>query len=147
MSVTPEQPPEKKLRDPEGNEVTIGGRTVAEQQAGIAEVRALWARRGNRETWKDTARADIDAVPGGAWEFIDLYTPFPVPGSQEGSGSQWPEGALSLGLLAQRIAILRVEAARNAVRSIRIARVLQVLLAMLEADIVSDDAVTPPPDR
>lgn len=157
-----DQPPLFKLLDPDGNEVAIGGKTVAEQQAGIAAVQAKWADRLARAEFVDSQR-DVDTVKEWAWEWVDDYTPFPVPGSQ-GGPSLWPQYTADVNtgnpvqdaltnlnrhaaVLAARIELLRVQQTRDEVRWIKVARAFEVLFAVVRRSYVADSTLTPPPDR
>lgn len=134
------------LIDPDGNEVRVGGATVAEQDANVAALEASWAERKGRARFVSDIQAAIDAIKTTSWDFIDKYSPIPVEGSQD-PGTEWPTGTLNLALLLQMVQILRIEATRTAVHKIKIARALEVILYALERLIERNPDITPPPDR
>jgi hypothetical protein len=113
------------------------------QEVLAAALLAAQAGDTTREEFAALIDDTIGAIKASSWDFIDAYSPVPVPGSQD-PGLEWPEGALSLGLLAQRIAVLRLEATRTAIQKIKIAN----LLAVLRRVVLERDATwTPPADR
>jgi hypothetical protein len=117
-----------------------------------AALTAATTQRQGRALFVEAMEDAIDAMRGGSWDFIDNYSPFPVPGSQGNTGDQWPVPDIfgvnlnTLGVLANRIEILRTEAARTAVAKIRIANTLSVLLTVV-VGLLDATPWTPPPDR
>lgn len=151
------------LTDPDGNPVTIGGNTVREQQAGIAAAQARWATRRTRQDRLDAATQAINAITDGNWDFLDAYTNIVIPGQQGTPGSEWPQFAVEpapttvaeglqqtnrrVGVLTDRVAILRTQAVRSAWNEIRVAKALSLIIAALESVIDKDDSIVPPPAR
>ena len=154
-----DRPDPVRLTDPDGNEVAVVEATDSAQTAAVADYESQWSRRLDRAEFVDVQR-DTTSVTGPAWDFIDAYTPFPVPGSQD-SGSQWPQPPVPVPdtrtalqkiqdfqvTLAARIEILRTEQVRDEIRWIKVARAFAVLFALLDQPIERNADITPPPDR
>jgi hypothetical protein len=115
------------------------------RQALIAALAGAQVEGDSRGRFVDAIQDAIGSIKASSWDFIDSYSPIPVPGSQD-PGLNWPEGALTLGLLAQRIAILRTEATRTAIQKIKTANALDVLLTVVSR-LLDAGTWTPPPDR
>lgn len=127
------QPDPMVITDPDGNQITIGGLTLADQEAQRDAIQASWQATRNRADLIAKAYALVDLVQSQSQSEIDQYGP---------TGIAWPPSTQQ-GVL-DRTEVLRQAVLRNDAQKIKLASLLEALVKVLERMIARDVDLVPP---
>lgn len=158
-----DEPPQGSItRVVDGVRVKIGGSTVAEQQASLADVEAEQVTLRSLAQFVERFEDAIDALLSNNWDFLDAYSDRMWPG-QNAVPDQWPQipaqaaptnlatavtyFEVKIGVLVDRIELLRTQDSFSAYADTRQARAWQLVMAVLAEQIKRDPTLTPPADR
>jgi hypothetical protein len=158
-----DQPQPITVYDPEGSPVSVGGRTVDDQAARVAELAAEWANRHGLEAFVVKFRDTLDTMLTNHWAFLDAFSDRQWPGQDTPPGGGWPTIPADpdptslaqaipwvnrkMAVVDQRQQILRAQLSFVTFAQTREARLLDLLLAVLGEVIERDPTLIPPPDR
>lgn len=143
-----DQPPPIHVKDPDGNDVSVGGATVAERTANVAQLKALWALRASRDAVVDKIHNLNDLVRSVNWDWLDANCD-PNVALIQFVREQSPNAGLAWGSLT---AFAKVEALQKGVsyalvENLRMAQALDLLVDVVADLIAAAKNVAPPPDR
>jgi hypothetical protein len=146
-----DQPPPIHVRDPDGNDVMVGGRTVAEQQSRLAATKAMWAATALRDGIVDKVHNVGDLIRAVNWDWLDHYCHEQVAQIQfvrdqsPNAGANDPAwGSLTTFAKAEA---LQLGVSYALVENLRMAQALDLIVDVLADLITAAKNVAPPPDR
>lgn len=149
------------LTDPDGKLVAVGGATIRDQQAKVAELKAQWGnRRGLAAFWADF-NADVDRLDANHWDFLDAYSDRMWPGQNASPGADWPlfppdpspttlAQAVTwvnrkMAVVDDRQSIIRSQLSWVTYAQTREAHLLRLLGSVLARQMERDPTLVPPP--
>lgn len=158
-----DQPQPITVYDPEGSPVSVGGRTVDDQAARVAELADEWANRHGLEAFVSKFRDTLGTMVTSHWRFLDSFSDRQWPGQDTPPGADWPtlpadpdptslaQAILwvnrKMAVVDQRQQILRTQLSAVTFAQTREGRLLDMFLALWGEMIERDPTLIPPPDR
>jgi hypothetical protein len=119
----------------------------------VADLTAAVSSRSGRQAFVDGIQQAINSLSDTNWDFLDAYTDRSFPGQNGPVGQEWPAPpanpttAQVLGVLANRIELLRTQVCFMAYAQIREAKAFGLVLEALDRLIDSNPSLIPPSDR